>query len=295
MVLYADILFAVNFVMNIFVLWVVAKLTRRRTGWLMVGGAVIMAGLYTAFVAIEALRAIPVAVGSITILSAGIFLAFKVHKFKEYFKLMAVTYCVSFAVGGLGMALVFMVDLPYAVYFLTGDPLAAISWQVILASMFASYICIKLGLKFYEARSLKRQLICMVNIVLGSNQANFAALVDTGHNLREPLSNGLVIIAEFEEVKELLPSALRVLFYEGQEASSLALANSDDFGARIRLVPFSSLGRTRGMLVAFRPDHIRINGENATMSNTVIGIYNSKLCSSGRYSGLLSPEVINNQ
>jgi stage II sporulation protein GA (sporulation sigma-E factor processing peptidase) len=55
------------------------------------------------------------------------------------------------------------------------------------------------------------------------------------------------------------------------------------------MIPFSSLGRTNGMMIGFRPDAV-IVGEK--ISDVVIGIYNSRLCRDGRYQGLLGPELI---
>jgi stage II sporulation protein GA (sporulation sigma-E factor processing peptidase) len=57
------------------------------------------------------------------------------------------------------------------------------------------------------------------------------------------------------------------------------------------MIPFSSLGKTNGMLVGFRPDCVKVEGmENKP--DVVIGIYNDRLCRDGRYRGLLSPELV---
>lgn len=292
MTLYADMLFIVNFIMNSFVLWVVSKITRKRHNrWLLVGAGV-MSLLYTLLIAVEALRFANVAISSVVILTAGVMVAFRVNDIKLFTKLMAITYCISFAVGGLGMALVFMTDIPYAVYFIASDWQAAISWQLVLTGMFVSYIAIKLGLKLYERHSLKRQMVCNVQVFIGETGASFEALVDTGHSLKEPLSQSPVIIAEFEHVKDFLPDGLKVLFYQKKESNFASLTHDGSFYSRIRMIPFTSLGRANGMLVGFRPDRVTVEGAKEVQKNVVIGIYNDKLCNDGRYSGLMSPELV---
>jgi len=208
--------------------------------------------------------------------------------------LTLVSYCIAFAVGGLGMSLFFLTGIPYAIYFIANDVgfAQAISWQLVLAGMAASYVLIKLGLKILERHGLKRQMLCNVQIFVGEVAATFEALVDTGHSLKEPLSQSPVIIAEFEHVKEFLPDGLKILFYEKRESAAFSTDNAEEntFYKRIRMIPFTSLGRNNGMLIGFRPDSVMVEG--ATKPSAVIGIYNDKLCHDGRYQGLLSPELV---
>lgn len=317
MTLYADILFLVNFVMNTFVLWIVSKITKsNKKLWRLLLGSAAMSILYTLLIAIEALRFINVAVSSVVILTIGIMLAFRPRRLKAFGKTMAIAYTISFLVGGFGMSLFFLTDIPYAVYFLASDGggfTQMLSWQLVLACTAGSYIIIKLSLKAYEKHSLKRQMLCTVQVFMDEKDASFNALVDTGHSLKDPLSQCPVIIAEFELVKEFLPDGLKVLFYEHQENNlqKILLQQTQAqehtqvqdsttqehtslfaFYRRIRMIPFTSLGRSNGMLVGFRPDKVALEGKISTQGDVVIGIYNNKLCNDGKYQGLLSPELI---
>ena len=301
MTLYADMLFLVNFVMNSFVLWVVSKLLRgvsrqKKKGLWLALGAAVMSLLYTLLIAIEALRFVNVARSSVVILAAGLVVAFRLQGWRGFVKLMAVSYCISFAVGGLGMALFFLTDVPYAVYFIANDWggfTRAISWQLVLVGTAASYVLIKIGLHVAKQHSLKRQLICTVQVSMGEHGAAFDALVDTGHSLKEPLSQHPVIIAEFEHVKDFLPDRLKVMFYEKQENDLTGLmAEEGAFYKRIRMIPFTSLGKKSGLLIGFRPDSVAVEGAKEVPANVVIGIYNDRLCNNGKYHGLLSPELI---
>ena len=303
MVLYADSLFVVNFVMNSFVLWMVAKLARskRKRRWLLLGAGV-MAFLYTLLIVVESLRFLNVALSSIIILSVGVIIGFYPQGVKAFLKIMAVAYCISFTVGGLGMALIFLTDLPYAVYHIASDWsefTRSISWQLVFIGMAICYILLKLGIRASNRYVLKRQMLCNIQIFMGENDCSFEALVDTGHSLKEPLSQSPVIIAEFEHIKEFLPDGLRILFYEKQENDFEGLLatqeNEGTFYNRIRMIPFSSVGRANGMLIGFRPDRVCVEGEKGkkyTPIDVVVGIYNAKLCCDGRYQGLVSPELV---
>jgi stage II sporulation protein GA (sporulation sigma-E factor processing peptidase) len=161
-----------------------------------------------------------------------------------------------------------------------------------LIGIVLSYIAIKFALKAAERLTLKKQMLCNVYISLGENVCNFDALVDTGHSLKEPLSQSPVIIAEFRQVEQLLPECLKILFHEKLESDLTVLLSirEESFYNRIRMIPFTSLGRNNGMLIGFRPDFVRVEGGEKT--DVIIGIYNDNLCRDGRYCGLLSPELV---
>ena len=297
MILYADLLFLVNFIMNGFVLWVVAKILRqkRKARWLVLG-SVIMALMYTLLLVIEPLRFLNIALASVVILAAGVMAAFYPMGVKHFLRLMLAAYGITFAVGGLGMALFYLTDLPYAIYYIAADLdgfRRAVSWQLVLIGAVVSYFLIKLCLRLIEHQTIKRQMLMNVMVSMNEKYIYFDALVDTGHSLREPLTQSPVIVAEFEQVQEFLPEGLRGLFNDRQENDISSVLNDTDghFYQRIRMIPFTSIGKASGMLIGFRPDRVMV-GTETSRKDIVIGIYNDRLTPDGRYQGLVSPEII---
>jgi stage II sporulation protein GA (sporulation sigma-E factor processing peptidase) len=299
--LYVDILFVVNLVMNAFVLWLVGRITknRRKRRWWLAGSA-LMALLYTGMLVIVPLGGVHVFFAQVVILVAGVFLAFFPRDVKSFLKYILVAYLVSFMVGGLGMALFFLTDLPYALHYITSDLGAfsrSVSVWVAVLGMVLSYGMIKVGQFLLERRNLKKQMLCNVQVFMDEISVVFDALVDTGHNLREPISQAPVIVAEFERVKLFLPEGLRQLFYEKQEnnLTGLLLGQENTFYTRLRMIPFTSIGRANGMLVGFRPDKVTVQDETEKQArqDVIIGIYNDTLTRDGRYQGLLGAELVN--
>ena len=297
MTLYADLLFMVNFVMNGFVLWVVSKILRqkRKARWLVLGSAV-MALLYTLLLIIEPLRFLNIALASVVILAVGVMTAFYPTGIKHFLRLMLASYGITFVVGGLGMALFYLTDLPYAIHYIAADFdgfRQAVSWQLVLVGMVISYFLIKLTMKLIEHHTIKRQMLMNVMVSMNEKYIFFDALVDTGHSLKEPLSQSPVIVAEFEQVQEFLPDGLIGLFNKGQENNLASVIDSQEsaFYQRIRMIPFSSIGKASGMLIGFRPDRVMV-GTETSRQDVVIGIYNDRLTPDGRYQALLSPEIV---
>ena len=297
MTLYADLLFLVNFIMNGFVLWVVSKVLRqkRKTRWLVLGSAV-MALLYTLLLILEPLRFLNIALASVVILTAGVMVAFYPNGIKHFLRLVLTAYGITFAVGGLGMALFYLTDLPYAIYYIAADLEGfrrAVSWQLVLVGMVISYGLIKLTLKLIEHQTIKRQLLMGIMVTMNEKYIYFDALVDTGHSLKDPLSQSPVIVAEFEQVQEFLPEGLKGLFNNKQESNLAGLLEGKEgsFYQRIRMIPFTSIGKSSGMLIGFRPDKVMV-GTETSRQDVVIGIYNDRLTKDGRYQGLVSPEIL---
>jgi stage II sporulation protein GA (sporulation sigma-E factor processing peptidase) len=304
MTLYADILFIINFMMNAFVLWLSGKILRcrRKVRWYITGAAV-MAALYTAALALPLLQRVNIFAAQAVILAAGVAVTFFPSGWRAFAKCMLAAYLVSFVIGGLGMALFFLTDLPYAVRYIAADLGAfsrAVSWQLAVTGAALSYVLIKLTVYVLERRALKRQMLCHVEVSMEEASVTFHALVDTGHSLREPITRSPVIVAEFDEVKPFLPEGLRQLFYEKREhnLTDLLLGHREDFYTRLRMVPFTSLGRANGMLVGFRPDRVTVQPQDEASPHTrqdiIIGIYNDKLTRDGRYRGLLSADLVAN-
>ena len=297
MILYADLLFMVNFAMNGFVLLIVSKILRqkRKAGWLVLGG-VVMALLYTLLLVIEPLRFLNIALASVVILAAGVMVAFYPSGVKHFLKLMLAAYGITFAVGGLGMALFYLTDLPYAIYYIAADLdgfRRAVSWQLVLVGTVVSYFLIKLTMRLIEHQTIKRQMLMNVMVSMNEKYIFFDALVDTGHSLKDPLSQSPVIVAEFEQVQEFLPEGLKGLFYDRQENDLASVLDGQEghFYQRIRMIPFTSIGKASGMLIGFRPDQVMV-GEKNSRQDVVIGIYNDRLTPDGRYQALLSPELL---
>jgi stage II sporulation protein GA (sporulation sigma-E factor processing peptidase) len=272
MTVYADMLFTVNFAANYVVLRVVARLMPGSTGrWRQALAAAIMAAFYTLVVAVPILRNVNIFAAQALILMAGVAVGMRPDGWRRFLRLCAAGYAVSFVLGGLGMALFHMTNLPYAAYvFVAENALQAISLQVALFAAVIAYLGIKVGLRVWENRAIKRQTVCTVKVRIADISCEFDALVDTGHTLKEPVSGSPVIVAQHSEIA--------------------IFTQLPCFAPRVRVVPFTSLGQTEGLLTAFRADAVTINSSPAPAC--YIGISNQQLCKSGRFRGLVGGALL---
>ncbi len=123
------------------------------------------------------------------------------------------------------------------------------------------------------------------------------ALIDTGNELRDPLTGTPVIIVEASAVKSIL--CPQIAF--GPTANPAENINFDNdtldptWAKRFRIIPFSSLGCENGLLPGFKADSIRVKGtfelpcEN---KSAIVCLYDKELSENKKYSALLSPELV---
>ena len=64
--------------------------------------------------------------------------------------------------------------------------------------------------------------------------------------------------------------------------------------SKLKVIPFSSLGKQNGMLIGIKPEEVTvINDENENkINNVIIGIYNKSLTKRGEYRALIGIELL---
>ena len=295
---YADVVFVINFLMDLLILWIAGKLTIRRAKlWRLALGALIMAFSYCAITFIANLHTFYHLLSTIIMLIIGIWAAYAPINLIVLSKLVLFSYFSAFFIGGICIGLFFNTKFPDIISNITGVLLNGFSLPILLGAVAAFYVLFRFCSQWLETRAIKRQICMAVRVFFGERNLELNALVDTGNSLRDPLSNAPVIVAEFDSVKAFLPDSVKLLFYEKQEnnlQNLLMSASSDEFTGRLRMIPYESLGRQNGLLIGFRPDRVEIMRERdiITLSDVVIGIYNRSLSRNGDYQGLLNPELI---
>lgn len=137
----------------------------------------------------------------------------------------------------------------------------------------------------------KEVIYYSIDIQCSNKTININALVDTGNSLVEPISNKPVIVAEYSVLKDVLPCKL-VEIYENKKESNLmeiiSAISEDSFRNSLRIIPFKSVGKEKGMMIGFVADSVKI--KDNIINKPVIGICRFNLSKNGLYSALISPK-----
>jgi len=167
----------------------------------------------------------------------------------------------------------------------------------LLAAVAAALLLARWGAPLLRRSFLSSFFQVPVIIRFGEKRLAVRALVDTGNQLRDPLTHRPVVVVEYEVLRPLLPPALRRGLEAGEEPDLGRLAQDlkgTPWATRIHLVPFTSIGRAHGVLVCFRPDEVVVvtGGRLVRVKDILVGIYRQRLSPQGNYRALLHPDIL---
>lgn len=298
MVIYFDIVFLINLVMNFLILLFVGIVLNLRRNYIRIflGAIVGCLFLLSLFFSNPILQAMPF---KIALSFLMILLSFRLKDFKEFFKVLGFFYLISFMVGGGAFALFYFYNLKEA--FSSNILLInniSVPWWILLVSSLVLLIFFKyLWPLIYRVLS-RENLIVPIKIVFGQKSLELKALIDTGNELHDPVSDYPVIIVEFEAIKDFFNQDIQEAMRKGPEKSLEDLGrilSGSKWATRFRLIPFESIGKSKGLLIGFKPDLITVdfNDNVLEIKGAILGIYQRILSSNGTYRALLHPDLIN--
>ncbi|HHX59566.1 MAG TPA: sigma-E processing peptidase SpoIIGA [Epulopiscium sp.] len=294
---YLDILFLLNFIMDYFIFWIVSKITYQKTTTKRLCiGSLIGAGLYCLVVITPFLRVINIVTYLVILPLIPIKIIFKPKKIKSWVQIFIIANITALAIGGMSYGLLYWVQEQKIVANIYKKTYENFSIWILLVSTLGSYVVIQIARYYMQKRNPRVKKLYSVRISFNKQIVDFETLLDTGNKVYDPLTKDPVIIVEYKILKQLLPLEIRTM-YEKTEIHMTSIVqevSSGEFGTRIRLIPYHSLGNPNGILLGFKPDGVYIgnNGEDSPIENVVIGIYQHNLSSEDTYHGLLHEDLL---
>lgn len=284
---YIDVLFFINLLINLILLYVSAKLLSLKLKPLRFLIASVLGALYSVLIFFPDFNVFYS--GSAKFLSsfAIVAIAFNIKGWRLYFKTLGVFYLVTLLFGGCVFALFYLSGIGSRVgaVIKNGVIYFDLPWQFLFFSIGISYIIISGIWKSILSRSKGNSFI-ILNIEYSGSNAIIRALLDTGNSLFEPISHSPVIVTEFSEIKKILPAGIR----KAVESGDLNFEES----VKIRVIPFSSVGKENGLLLGFQPDRVTatVNEQQYEIENVIIGISPTSLSKDKSFQALINPAVI---
>ena len=166
-----------------------------------------------------------------------------------------------------------------------GEPIergVPVSAPVLVLSFAVCYAVVSLVFRC-AGRSPERRLH-RVEVTLHGRRAAFSALEDSGNELTDPVSGCAVLIAEPEALAPLFdcPELLRADPAEALERLCLLPENAP---LRFRLLPCRCAVQAHGLLLCFRPDALRVDGEQR--SDLLVAVSRGQMSPDGAYEAIL--------
>lgn len=267
MVIYLDVYFIENFIVNFFLLNVTARITNTRCAlWKQVIGATI-GGIYSVLVMID----VSTYLSNIIV---KVFISFLMCKFllkgKGYLqaiKFLGVFLLCTLTLGGTCLFVEFSIKTNQ----LLNNSSINFNAQKLLVGMMLLYILLDRIFIYVKDKKNIKNFIYTIIFTIKGNTKEVRVLLDSGNSLREPATN------------------LPVIIVEGSELKDIDISENDLYE-----IPYKVVSGQSSILQGIKVDRIRIINSNNELieRKAIIAFTNTKLSGENEFNGLLSRGVI---
>lgn len=294
-VVYIDILFLLNFCLDFTLLAASGRFLRRVTPLWRIALASLCGGIYGVGIVFPSLSLLYLPPAAILISLILLLLAYSYKSALAFLKLTGAFYVIAFAMAGAVMAGATLLNNSV----IPGDSFSAMKWITLLTALPVAFIIARRG---YTAarRGWRKEDFCLhIEILAGGRSCRLSALIDTGNDLRDPLSGRPVVVVGYHDVLCLFPQRIRDAYarHSGQPDAVLhdvgTALDSDGWTRRLRLIPFASIGKRYGMMLGFRPDSLTLFQEDTRLTSVaMVAIAPQGLSRNKEYQAVVNPEIL---
>lgn len=283
MTIYAEYLFAENFIAGLAILRLTASMCGRRPGWLRLLPGAAMSGMFS-FIILLNLSGFMTLCYEILFVLAVTAVSFGPIHFRVLLKIGAVFYCISFLTGGAAIAVIYLTGQSGAVnngfvYIGAGGYLLVLAGGIVGVMMLMSVM------KFMRQRSEQAPKTVRLSIDIMGKTLNCLGKVDSANFLKDPLSGKPVSLISAKAARECWGDILENEMWKN----------------RVRAVPYKSVGCDNGVIMAVRCDSLTIDRgdifgrHKIYMRNAFIGLYDGDFSpgeAEERFTVLVQPDML---
>ncbi len=274
MIVYADVLFLLNFSMDYLILHLVSCYLHK-------GNHLFFCALLGGFYGLAAVKFPLLGTAFFQIVFGAIMVtvAYRPKSSSQFVKAFFLFLCTSCLIGGMLYAILLTTGQGKII---NGILYFDFSLLQFLVFTLLCWGCLTVGSVFLDR--INKNFMRTVMIQNRGKKVVLPAMLDTGCELTEPLTGFPVMVAEYDCIFEILSEELRGIILE---------KNIGPVPERIYQIPFSTVKEGKGLMLAFRPESVTvIQGKKKVILNRVlVGIVQKKLTGNQSYSALLHPAM----
>lgn len=293
-VVYIDVLFAVNLLINYILLRACCVFVALKQNKYRIFLGAFIGACYSVLIFFPDFSVMYSTLAKLLISMLIVASAFPFYTFGNYLKTLLIFYTVSFGFGGCVLGVFYFSDIGArlgAVYS-NGVFYFNLPWTILALSGAMFYLLLKLFGIFSKKTTQNKRFKKRLCLFYKNKTAEVTALLDTGNSLVDPITLSPVIIAEYKSIKNLFADDVQTgLDRIGKDNITWIMTEVSQKGLPARLIPFSSLGNENGILIGFVPDKVELYDECGVkvLDKCVVGIYERALSKDRSYAALFNP------
>ncbi len=292
--IYVDIVLLENLCMNYIILFGTAYIIKLKVKHLRILASSMIGAIYAILAYSGIFKLYENIFVKIILSICMVYIAYNPKNIKGIIKELVVFYLVSFALGGCAFALLYIVK-PQDIFIKDGVFIGTYPIKIVLLGGVVGFTITYISFKLVKNRMNKSELIYEIYIRLEEKELKLKVMLDTGNMLKDPISNSPVALIDKTKLYELLP---KEILDNSKEMLGGEFKNQDEIDykhkSRLRIIPFTSVGKQNGMILGIKADEIRIitDVEEIINEKAIIGIYDRKFSKTDKYCGLIGLDML---
>ena len=291
MIIYIDIIFLENIFMNSIILLATGIILKTDLKIIRNFIASTIGSIYAVIIYISNIEIYSNVILKVALSFAMVYIAFKPPNIKLFLKYLIIFYLTSFTFGGVAFALLYFVN-PKSILMQDGVLIGTYPIKIILVGGIIGFIIITNSFKNIKGKFGRKDLLCKVILNSEKQDVKIDGIIDTGNLLRDPISKVPVIVVEKLKLEGIFPKIILANISNIINGKDIELG---ELSAKIRAIPFKSLGKENGLILGIKMDEIQVEYQDDIhkIENAIIGIYNGNLSRNGKYFALVGIDAIN--
>ena len=243
MTIYAELLFVENFITGAVILVLTGKVRGIKIQRRRIAAGAMLCGLY-AFILFVPLHWLTALTSKLLFSAAVVLAVFGSGTWRGILKTTGVFYIVSFLMGGVTIALMYMLQIPG----MTGNGsfvLKGVNFVQIAAGVAMTWYLGNRLAGLLRENAVRKKIMQQVTVRIAESEWNLRALIDTGNSLNDPVTGWPVAVLSKEASEKVKRKC-----------------DSEQF-EKITAIPYRTAGRT-GVMFGLRPESLTVNGQSIT-------------------------------
>ncbi len=295
MTIYIDVVLIENLIMNYIILLATGLILKLKIKHIRLILASLLGAIYSIVAYTRVLEVYSSFVLKIILSVLIVYIAFNPQKVKQLWKDILIFYLTSFVFGGAAFALIYIVK-PQDILMKNGLFLGTYPLKTVILGAIIAFFIIITAFTVVKKKISKKDMFCKTEIQLNGEKIKANTMIDTGNMLKEPITNTPVIVVEHTLLYQCMPKEIlnNLENIIGGDLEKIPDKIKEEYILKLKLIPFSSLGKQNGMLIGIKPEYVKIITEEQEKikENVIIGIYNKSLTKKGEYRALMGIELL---
>lgn len=284
MVIYVDVLIFINAVTDFFLILASSKLAHSPVGSLRAVAGATVASLFSLYIFWPYPSLLTDALVRAAASAVTCFICIGRGSLKRFLRFFFCFYSVSFIYAGFVLAGIMIsgsdrAKVNHGIVYFDVSPLLLIVTSIVFYFVFD-------GIKKLVRRDTPSAARCRLKLIFDNKTAEVTAIVDTGHDIKDPYGDGNMIIADINTAELLFGS------FEAEKLKDTEYIKYAE-KYRVKLIPIKTVSGS-----SLKPA-IKLDGASAVIDGNEYGICDPYLITAegiigDDYSAILSPDAINN-